>query len=103
MDNQPQEFVLYLEDLDDFVSNIIADGSYGYPQGEGHHQKLRDHWISYFDGETALILDDESYDSIMVDYDKKGLNDALLEGVRDGIWDLYWDEDKSDFTFRLPE
>lgn len=95
------EFVLYLEDLDDFVSEILDDLECNTPED---HEILRNHWINYFAGESALIVDDEIYDGIMLDFERNQLNEVLrnLVFVEDSV-ELGWDSEVSDFTFRRKE
>jgi hypothetical protein len=103
MDNEDyksEEVILYLEDLDEFVSNIIDD----LLLDPDEHITLREHWVAQFKGETAIIIDDETYSAVMEVYNTNMLNMTLQNLVFvEKTVELSWDSKTSDFAFKLNE
>lgn len=103
MDNyKPDEFVLYLEDIDEFVNGVMIEENLEMTPEE--HELLRKHWIKEFRGESALILDDQTYTEIMNAYNDKRLSETLWDLVfNQGTVELGWCADQGDFTFKSAE
>ena len=95
-------YVLYLEDLADFVE-VLLDDYVNDGRMEGtpeEYDGLINHWITYFDKETALILDYMSIVEIMKEYEQHMLSKALRSLVKEGRVEVLWCEDKNDFVFK---
>ena len=91
-----QEYVLYLEDLEDFVADIWVDGNYA----DDEYETLLTFWKDKFRETTALIITDQMVADYMNDFDSADLNNSLRNLIQEGVVDVMWDADKNDFVFK---
>lgn len=91
-----EEYALYLEDLSEFVEEILVEGDYPDEQFEN----LYTFWRKKFKESGSLIITDKMVADYMNDFDSDNLSDALRTLVEEGKVDVLWDEDKNDFVFK---
>ena len=91
-----EEYVLYLEDLSEFVENLLLEGEYPDEQFEN----LYTFWRKKFKQSGALIITDQMVADYMMDFESDNLNGALRTLIKEGKVDMMWDSEKSDFVFK---
>tara|TARA_Y100001963_G_scaffold136550_1_gene199300 strand:+ start:378 stop:677 length:300 start_codon:yes stop_codon:yes gene_type:complete len=91
-----EEYVLHLEDLSEFVEEILIDGDYPDEQ----FTNLYTFWRKKFKESAALIVTDQMVADYMNDFDSDNLNKALRGLIKEGQVDVMWDSEKSDFVFK---
>ena len=91
-----EEYVLYLEDLSEFVENLLLEGDYPDEQFEN----LYTFWRKKFKESGALIITDQMVADYMNDFDSADLNNSLRNLIQEGVVDVMWDADKNDFVFK---
>ena len=91
-----EECVLYLEDLSEFVENLLLEGDYPDEQFEN----LYTFWRKKFKESGALIITDQMVADYMNDFDSADLNNSLRNLIQEGVVDVMWDADKNDFVFK---
>jgi predicted acetyltransferase len=91
-----EEYVLHLEDLSDFVEEILIEGDYPDEQ----FTNLYTFWRKKFKESAALIVTDQMVADYMNDFDSDNLNKALRDLIKEGQVDVMWDSEKSDFVFK---
>ena len=91
-----EEYVLHLEDLSEFVEEILIEGDYPDEQFEN----LYTFWRKKFKESAALIVTDQMVADYMNDFDSDNLNKALRDLIKEGQVDVMWDSEKSDFVFK---
>tara|TARA_R110002020_G_scaffold395188_1_gene605273 strand:- start:298 stop:600 length:303 start_codon:yes stop_codon:yes gene_type:complete len=91
-----EEYVLYLEDLAEFVENLLLEGDYPDEQFEN----LYTFWRKKFKQSGALIITDQMVADYMMDFESDNLNGALRTLIKEGKVDVMWDSEKNDFVFK---
>jgi predicted acetyltransferase len=91
-----EEYVLHLEDLSDFVEEILIEGDYPDEQFEN----LYTFWRKKFKESAALIVSDQLIADYMNDFESDNLNKALRDLIKEGQVDVMWDSEKNDFVFK---
>lgn len=91
-----EEYILYLEDLEDFVDTMLEEGEYPEEQFEN----LFLFWGKKFKETSALVITDQMVADYMSDFENENLNRALRELINKGAVDVMWDSDKNDFVFK---
>ena len=91
-----EEYVLHLEDLSEFVEDLLIEGDYPDQQFEN----LYTFWRRKFNESAALIVSDQLIADYMNDFESVNLNEALRELINKGAVDVMWDSEKNDFVFK---
>ena len=91
-----EEYTLHLEDLSEFVDELLIHGD--YPDEE--FDNLYTFWRKKFKQSAALIVSDQLIADYMNDFECTHLNDALRELINKGEVDVMWDSENNDFVFK---
>jgi hypothetical protein len=91
-----EEYVLHLEDLSEFVEEILIEGDYPDEQ----FANLYTFWRKKFKQSAALIVSDQLVADYMNDFENGNLSDALRTLIEEGSVDVMWDSEKNDFVFK---
>lgn len=91
-----EEYVLYLEDLSDFVEGLIVQG--GYPDDQ--FENLYTFWRKKFEESGALVVTDQLVADYMNDFESDNLNNVLRVLIKQGAVDVMWDSEANDFVFK---
>ena len=91
-----EEYVLYLEDLSDFVEGLIVQG--GYPDDQ--FENLYTFWRKKFEQSSALVVTDQLVADYMNDFESDNLNNVLRVLIKQGAVDVMWDSEANDFVFK---
>jgi len=91
-----EEYVLYLEDLSDFVEGLIIQG--GYPDEQ--FENLYTFWRDKFEQSAALAVTDQLVADYMNDFESDNLNNSLRVLIKQGAIDVMWDSEANDFVFK---
>lgn len=91
-----EEYVLYLEDLSDFVEGLIVQG--GYPDDQ--FENLYTFWRKKFEQSAALVVTDQLVADYMNDFESDNLNNSLRVLIKQGAVDVMWDSEANDFVFK---
>ena len=94
-----EEYVLHLEDLSEFVEDLLIEGDYPDEQ----FTNLYTFWRKKFKESAALIVSDQLIADYMNDFESVNLNEALRELISKGVVDVMWDSEKNDFVFKAVE
>ena len=93
------EYILYLEDLEDFVDTMLDEAD--YPQEQFENLFL--FWGKKFKETSALVITDQMVADYMSDFENENLNRALRTLIEEGKVDVMWDSEKNDFVFKAAE
>jgi len=91
-----EEYVLYLEDLSDFVEGLLIQG--GYPDEQ--FENLYTFWRYKFEQSAALVVTDQLVADYMNDFESDNLNNSLRVLIKQGAVDVMWDSEANDFVFK---
>ena len=91
-----EEYVLYLEDLSEFVEDLLIEGDYPDEQFEN----LYTFWRRKFKQSGALVITDQMVSDYMMDFESDNLNGALRTLIKEEKVDVMWDSEKNDFVFK---
>ena len=94
-----EEYVLHLEDLSDFVEEILLAAGYHVDQ----FTPMYTFWLKKFKESAALIISDQLITDYLSDFESESLNSALRELVKEGEVAVMWDSENNDFVFKVVE